>query len=249
MTMTYTAEPDLRIFYIEDNPTAREFVKRGLESRGIDVESCSDGIEGLERAKVEPYAIIVLDLGLPSMDGLVVLRTLRQAGVETPILVLSGRSQPSDRIAGLNLGADDYLAKPFALEELIARVRAIRRRVQTEAQPLELQVADLMLDAGRHSVIRAGKYLVLTPKEFALLELLMRNKGRALSRSMMTERVWGQAFEVSSHVISVHINHLRSKLDQGYDRHLIHTVAGVGYMLEDRGRNVFESSSSQTGTV
>jgi DNA-binding response OmpR family regulator len=233
----YAADPVLRILYIEDNATAREYVKRGLGSRGIEVDSCSDGIEGLERAKVEPYAIIVLDLGLPSMDGLVVLRTLRQAGVETPILVLSGRSQPSDRIVGLNLGADDYLAKPFALEELIARIRAIRRRVQTEEQPSELRIADLVLDSGRHSVTRAGRDLVLTPKEFSLLEQLMRNEGRVLSRSMITERVWGQAFEVSSHVISVHINHLRSKMDQGYDRCLIHTVAGVGYMLEDRGRD------------
>ncbi len=233
----YSAEPVLRILYIEDNATAREFVKRGLGSRGIEVDSCSDGIEGLERAKLQPYSIIVLDLGLPSMDGLVVLRTLRQAGVETPILVLSGRSQPSDRIVGLNLGADDYLAKPFALEELIARIRAIRRRVQIEKQPLDMQVADLVLDSARHSVIRAGRHLVLTPKEFALLELLMRNEGRVMSRSMITERVWGQAFEVSSHVISVHINHLRRKVDQGYDRYLIHTVAGVGYMLEDRGQN------------
>lgn len=220
MAMTsaaYGAEPALRILFIEDNATAVEYVKRGLGARGIEVDSCSDGVEGLERAMVEPYAIIVLDLGLPSMDGLVVLRRLRQAGVETPILVLSGRCQPSDRIAGLNLGADDYLAKPFALEELVARIRAIRRRVQTEEPPGELRVADLVLDTERHSVIRAGEDLVLTPKEFALLELLMRNEGCALSRSMITERVWGPAFEVSSHVISVHINHLRSKVDRGYD--------------------------------
>jgi len=239
MAMTsaaYAADPALRVLYIEDNETAIEYVKRGLGSRGIDVDSCSDGAEGLECAKLQCYAIIVLDLGLPSMDGLVVLRRLRQAGVETPILVLSGRAQPSDRIVGLNLGADDYLAKPYALEELVARIRAIRRRVQTEEQASELGVGDLVLDSARHRVVRAGERLVLTPKEFALLELLMRNEGRALSRSMITERIWGPAFEVSSHVISVHINHLRSKVDQGYDRCLIHTEAGVGYMLEDRGR-------------
>jgi DNA-binding response OmpR family regulator len=237
MVMTsaeYASDPVLRILYIEDNATAVEYVKRGLGSRGIDVDSCADGLEGLELAKSQPYSIIVLDLGLPSMDGLVVLRRLRQAGVETPILVLSGRSQPSDRIVGLNLGADDYLAKPYALEELVARIRALRRRVQTEEQPSELRVGDLVLNTRRHSVVRAGTDIVLTPKEFALLELLMRNEGRALSRSMITERIWGPAFEVSSHVISVHINHLRSKVDQGFDLGLIHTVAGVGYMLEER---------------
>jgi DNA-binding response OmpR family regulator len=234
--MTNSADKALRILYIEDNATAREYVKRGLESRGIEVELCADGIEGLERGKSQSFAMIVLDLGLPSMDGLEVLVKLRRAGVETPILVLSARSHSSDRIEGLNLGADDYLAKPFALEELAARIQAIRRRVQSEEPPIKLTVADLALDAGSHEVVRAGRKLELTPKEFAMLEQFMRNEGRVLSRSMITERVWGPAFEVSSHVISVHINHLRGKVDEGYDRRLIHTVMGVGYIFEDRGR-------------
>jgi DNA-binding response OmpR family regulator len=226
----------MRILYIEDNATAREYVKRGLESREIEVELCADGREGLERGKSKSFSMILLDLGLPSMDGLEVLVEMRKAGVETPILVLSARSHAIDRIEGLNLGADDYLAKPFALEELAARIRAISRRVHSEESPRELKVADLELDAGSHSVVRAGQNLELTPKEFALLEQLMRNEGYVLSRSMITERVWGSAFEVSSHVISVHINHLRSKVDEGYDKRLIHTITGVGYILEDRGR-------------
>ena len=226
----------MRILYIEDNATAREYVKRGLESRGIEVDLCADGLEGLERGKSESFSMILLDLGLPSMDGLEVLREMRKEGVETPILVLSARSHTIDRIEGLNLGADDYLGKPFALDELAARIRAIRRRVHSEEPPRELKVADLELDAGSHTVVRAGRKLELTPKEFALLEQLMRNEGRVLSRSMITEQVWGPAFEVSSHVISVHINHLRKKVDDGYDRRLIQTVMGVGYILEDRGR-------------
>ena len=226
----------MRILYIEDNAAAREYVKKGLNSRGIAVELCDDGIEGLERGKNDSFDMILLDLGLPAMDGLEVLTKIREAGVETPILVLSARSQTVERIEGLNLGADDYLAKPFALEELAARIRAIRRRINAQELPPKITVVDLILDRGNHTVVRAGGSLELTPKEFALLELLMRNEGRVLSRSIITERVWGPAFEVSSHVISVHINHLRRKVDEGYDRCLIHTVTGVGYILEDRGR-------------
>lgn len=226
----------MRILYIEDNADAGEYVKRGLESRGIEVVLRADGREGFELGKSESFSMILLDLGLPSMDGLEVLVEMRKAGVETPILVLSARSDTIDRIEGLDLGADDYLAKPFALEELAARIRAIRRRVRSEEPAREFKVADLELDTGSHAVVRAELNIELTAKEFALLEQLMRNEGRVLSRSMITERVWGPAFEVSSHVISVHINHLRNKVDEGYDRRLIHTVTGVGYILEDRGR-------------
>jgi DNA-binding response OmpR family regulator len=235
----------MRILYIEDHADAREYVKRGLESRGIEVVLRTDGREGLELGKRESFSMILLDLGLPSMDGLEVLEEMRKAGVETPILVLSARSDTIDRIAGLDLGADDYLAKPFALEELAARIRAIRRRAHSEEPARKLKVADLELDAGSHAVVRAEQNIELTAKEFALLEQLMRNEGRVLSRSMITERVWGPAFEVSSHVISVHISHLRNKVDEGYDRRLIHTVTSVGYILEDRGRH--KSSASRDG--
>ena len=226
----------MRILYIEDNVDAGEYVKRGLGSRGIEVVLRTDGREGLELGKRESFAMILLDLGLPSMDGMEVLVEMRKAGIETPILVLSARSDTIDRIEALDLGADDYLAKPFALEELDARIRAIRRRVHDEEPARKLKVADLELDTGRHTVVRAELNIELTAKEFSLLEQLMRNEGRVLSRSMITERVWGPAFEVSSHVISVHINHLRNKVDEGYDRRLIHTVTSVGYILEDRGR-------------
>ena len=223
----------MRVLYIEDNPTAREYVERGLTERGFTVELCSDGEEGLRLGLTDAYDLIVLDLGLPSLDGLDVLKRLRRADIETPILVLSARSDASDRIKGLNLGADDYLAKPFAFEELVARMKAVRRRVG-QTQAAELKVADLVLDVSRHAVTRAGEEISLTRREFALLELLMRNEGRVLSRSMITERVWGIEFENYSNVINVHINHLRNKIDHGHDVRLIHTVTGVGYILEER---------------
>ena len=223
----------MRILYIEDNDTAREYVQRGLGSYGIEVDARATGEEGLELCESRSYAMIVLDVELPGIDGLTVLEHLRSRGDETPVLILSVRAHAPDRTRGLNLGADDYLGKPFSLEELVARIRAIRRRVRDE-EPARLSVADLVLDTERHSVTRAGAPVALTPKEFSLLEQLMRNEGRVLSRAMITERVWGAEFEVSSHVINVHINHLRRKVDSVAERPLIHTVTGVGYMLEDR---------------
>ena len=225
----------MRILYIEDNATAREYVERGLTERGFDVDLCPDGAEGLRLGLTGSYDLIVLDLGLPSLDGLDVLQRLRRADIETPTLVLSARSDASDRIKGLNLGADDYLAKPFAFEELVARIKAVRRRMQSGSQPQELKVADLTLDVSRHAATRADQPINLTRKEFSLLELLMRNEGRVLSRSMITERVWGFEFENYSNVINVHINHLRNKVDHGHSVQLIHTVTGVGYILEERG--------------
>ena len=227
---------DVRILYIEDNVISQEYVKRGIEVHGIDVDVCSDGVQGLERAQAPKYSMIVLDLGLPSMDGIEVLKRLRQASVETPILVLSARGHASARIEGLKHGADDYLAKPFALAELVARIRAVRRRASAERLSSEMSVGDLVLDTRRRSVSRSGRPVILTPKEFALLEHLMQNEGRVLSRSMITERIWGPAFEISAHVIAVHINNLRNKVDEGFVQSLIHTITGVGYMLEDRGR-------------
>jgi two-component system copper resistance phosphate regulon response regulator CusR len=224
----------MRVLYIEDNPTAREYVERGLTERGFEVDLCSDGPEGLKLGLTGQYDVLVLDLGLPSLDGLEVLQRLRRANVETPTLVLSARSDASDRIKGLNLGADDYLAKPFAFEELVARMKAVRRRMHGGSQPAELKVADLVLDVERHAVTRAGEPISLTRREFALLELLMRNERRVLSRSMITERVWGIEFENYSNVINVHINHLRNKVDHGHPVRLIHTVTGVGYILEER---------------
>lgn len=229
--------PALKILFIEDNLTAQEYVKRGLMPHGIEVDLCSDGIQGLERGQDPSYSLIVLDLGLPAMDGLEVLRRLRRSAVETPILVLSARAHPSDRIEGLNQGADDYLAKPFALAELLARIRAIRRRVKEEDPPVKMRVGNLVVDTGRRAVTRGGRSVTLTPKEFSLLEQLMQNEGRVLSRSMIAERIWGPAFEISSHVIAVHINNLRKKVDHGSAESLIHTVSGVGYILEDRGRS------------
>jgi two-component system copper resistance phosphate regulon response regulator CusR len=225
----------MKVLYIEDNPTALEYVRRGLLERGFLVDVASTGEEGLERALEESFDLLVLDVILPETDGFELLRELRARGVETPALFLSARVRPTDRIQGLNLGADDYLCKPFAFEELVARIRAITRRAAGTPAYDRLQVADLVLDTRRHRVERAGKVIELTPKEFSLLSYLMQNSGQALSRAMITEKVWGYEFESYSNLIEVHINHLRNKIDHGRAPRLIHTVKGVGYVLEDRG--------------
>jgi DNA-binding response OmpR family regulator len=163
------------------------------------------------------------------------LRTLRDKGIDTPALFLTARSTVSDRIRGLNLGADDYLVKPFAFAELLARINAVARRALAEPGDGKLCVADLELDLRRHAVTRAGRPIDLTPKEFALLEYLLRHQGQAISRAMITEKVWGYGFDTYSNLIDVHINHLRKKVDRSFGKKLIHTVKGVGYVLEERG--------------
>jgi two-component system copper resistance phosphate regulon response regulator CusR len=171
---------------------------------------------------------------LPDSDGFEVLRSLCDKGVRTPALYLSARGDVADRIRGLNLGADDYLTKPFAFAELLARIQAVARRSLSEPDDGRLAIADLVLDLRRHAAERSGRPVELTPKEFSLLEYLLRNAGHAVSRAMITEKVWGYGFDTYSNLIDVHINHLRKKLDEDFEPKLIHTVKGVGYMLEDR---------------
>jgi len=226
----------LRILYIEDNETAQEYVKRGLLPHGIQVDVCRDGIEALDRGQNPSYAMIVLGLELPSADGFTVLQQISKIARETPIPVLSARSPSSRRAEDSDPAANASLPKSVVLAEMVGRIRAILRRVPVEGDYCEMRVGDLVLDASRRVVMRSGKPVLLTPKEFSLLEELMQHEGRVLSRSAIAERIWGPAFEISSHVIAVHINNLRKKVDQGFMHSLIHTVTGVGYMLEDRGR-------------
>lgn len=224
----------MKILYIEDDPTAREYIRKGLQEHGNVVDTAADGNKGLALAMEVSHDLIVLDIGLPGLDGFEVLARLRDSGCTSPVIVLSARSEVGDRVRGLNLGADDYLAKPFAFAELLARIEAISRRAGTETSGEVRLVADLELDLRRHTATRAGRAIDLTRKEFALLEYLMRNTGRVLSRTMITEKVWGYSFDSYSNVIDVHIAHLRKKIDRDFEQKLLHTVKGVGYILEQR---------------
>jgi DNA-binding response OmpR family regulator len=223
----------VRILYVEDDPTAREYIRRGLTEHGYVVDVAADGGEGLELAAVGDYQLLILDVGLPSLHGFDVLRELRDRGRTTPVLFLSARGEVQDRVRGLNLGADDYLAKPFAFAELLARIQAIARRRHEEPGDGVLRVGDLELDLRAHVARRAGRELDLTAKQFTLLEYLMRSAGHVLSRTMITERVWGHSFDAYSNVIDVHIAQLRKKIDRDFPRKMLRTVKGVGYVLKD----------------
>jgi two-component system copper resistance phosphate regulon response regulator CusR len=224
----------LRILYVEDDPTAREYIHKGLREHGYTVEAASDASTGLDRAAKGPYDLLILDVMLPDSDGFSLLEQIRGKGIDTPAIFLTARGEIADRIRGLNLGADDYLVKPFAFAELLARIQAVARRSLSEPDDGRLEIADLVLDLRRHAVERGEQPIELTPKEFALLEYLLRNKGHAISRAMITEKVWGHGFDTYSNLIDVHINHLRKKLDHDFEPKLIHTVKGLGYVLEDR---------------
>lgn len=224
----------MKILYVEDDPTARRYVQKGLSEHGFVVDVASNGRQGLEYALGGAYDLLILDVMLPERDGFDLLRELRRTGLQTPALFLSARDEVVDRIEGLNLGGDDYLTKPYAFAELLARIRAIARRRHNEPDDGRLQVADLVLDVHRHTVTRNGRLIELTPKEFSLLQYLMRNTGHVVSRTMITEKVWGYGFESYSNLIDVHINHLRKKMDRGFESKLVHTVKGVGYVLEER---------------
>ncbi len=224
----------MRVLYVEDDPEALSFVKRALEERGFEVVVAATGREGLERAFKDRFEAIILDVNLPDLSGFDLLRRIRAAGLDTPVVFLTAQGEVADRVAGLELGADDYLAKPFAFAELLARVQAVARRRPAAEEPAPLVVGDLRLDARAHRVERAGRRIELAPKEFSLLQYLMENAGHVVSRTMLIERVWGFGFESHTNVIDVHINRLRKKIDRGFDRPLIHTVKGVGYVIEDR---------------
>jgi DNA-binding response OmpR family regulator len=224
----------MKILYVEDDPTARSYIQRGLAESGFEVDVADDGTRGYELASTGAYDLLLLDVMLPGRDGFEILRTLRDDGIDTPALFLSARSEVADRIHGLNLGADDYLPKPFAFAELIARIRAIGRRATAESDDGQLEIADVVVDVARHRVTRGGSEIELTPKEFQIFEFLVRHAGEVVSRTMILERVWGYGFDPYSNLIDVHMNRLRRKVDRDHGTRLIHTLKGVGYILEPR---------------
>jgi len=221
----------MRLLVVEDEKKVASFIKQGLEEEGYAVDVALDGEKGLEMALDEVHDLIILDISLPKMDGLQVLKKLRQQKVNTPVLLLTVRATIEDKVLGLDAGADDYLTKPFAFQELVARVRALLRR-RAEAEPALLRVADLILDPARRVVSRGGEKIELTAKEFTLLEYFMRNPGRVLTRTLMIEHVWSYDFDTMTNIIDVYVNYLRKKIDSGREPKLIHTVRGVGYVLK-----------------
>jgi DNA-binding response OmpR family regulator len=221
----------MRILVIEDEAKVASFIRRALEEESYAVDACGDGAHGLDLARAGCYDLIILDLMLPGMPGLEVLKALRKEQVAAPVLILTARSELDQKVKGLDAGADDYLTKPFAIEELVARARALLRRGTGEAAGI-LQVDDLALNPATRDVTRGGKRIELTTKEYALLEYLMRNAGRVLTRPMIAEHVWNQDFDTFTNVIDVYVNYLRNKIDRGQARKLIQTVRGSGYTLK-----------------
>ena len=220
----------MKILVVEDDRTLGQFVRRGLEEQRINVDLVADGPEGLERASHGEYDVIVLDLRLPGLSGVEVLRTLRDRGVGTPVLVLTAQDAVDSKVQAFRTGADDYVTKPFSFEELLARVEALGRRPREIVSPT-FEISDLTLDSGSREVRRSGHVIELTPKEYAVLEYLASNAGRVLSRTLITEYAWGYNFDPGTNVVDVVINRLRKKIArQGSDR-LIHTVRGVGYVM------------------
>jgi heavy metal response regulator len=220
----------MRILVVEDDPKVAEFIRKGLQEEGYAVDAAGDGETGLAMALDRLHDVVVLDVMLPKKSGLQVVREMRRAAVTSPVLLLTARDAVEDKVQGLDSGADDYLTKPFAFAELLARVRALLRR-GAEARLPQLQVADLVLDPATRTVRRGGESIALTNREFALLEYLMRNPGRVLTRTMIAERVWDYSFDSATNVIDVYVNYLRKKIDAGRATKLLHTVRGVGYVL------------------
>jgi len=224
----------MRILLVEDDEKQAEFIRRGLEQEGACIDHAIDGEQGLNIALSAPYDLFVFDLMLPRMDGLSLIHAVRKKGITTPILVLSARNSVDDRVQGLRVGGDDYLVKPFAFSELVARLDALHRRATGLAEPARLSVADLSMDLQRHKVFRDNKAIDLQPKEYVLLEYLMRNTGRAVSKTMIMEHVWDYNFDPQTNVVEARISRLREKVDRPFECSLIHTVRGIGYVLEAR---------------
>jgi two-component system, OmpR family, response regulator len=220
----------MKILVIEDDPTVGEFVKRGLEEQRWQVDLVANGEEGEQLAGAQPYDLVILDMRLPGRSGLDVLRGLRSRGFERPVLVLTAQDAVDAKVQTLRAGADDYVTKPFAFEELLARVEALGRRPRVLASPI-LRVADLTLDQSTREVERSNEPIELTPKEYAVLEYLMRHAARVMSRTLITEYAWGYHFDPGTNIVDVVINHLRKKIDARHEQKLIHTVRGVGYMI------------------
>jgi two-component system OmpR family response regulator len=223
----------MRILVVEDDPKIASFVVKGLRQTGFAVDHVPDGEEGLILARSTPFDAAIVDVMLPKLDGLALIRQLRSDGATLPVVFLSARASVDDRVRGLESGGDDYLTKPFAFSELLARVQALIRRATRTVEPTELRFADLTLDVMKREVQRAGRKIELPAREFALLELLLRNAGRPVTKTLIMEHVWDYSFDPQTNVVDVLVHRLRAKVDQGFDRRLIHTVRGVGYVLKE----------------
>ena len=221
----------MKVLVVEDDRLVAQFLQRGLEEQGMQVDPVGDGQEALARGMDPTLDLIILDLRLPGMPGPEVLRTLRDRGIATPVLILTAQDALESKVQALRMGADDYVTKPFAFEELLARVEALARRPKAIAPPV-LTVGDLRIDTGSREVRRGARAMELTPKEYAVLVYLARNQGRVMSRTLITEYAWGYHFDPGTNVVDVVINRLRKKVDQGFATRLIHTVRGVGYVLK-----------------
>lgn len=222
----------MRILVVEDDPKIAYFVIKGLEQAGFAVDHAANGEDGLHLALSEPYDVAVIDIMLPKLDGLSLIEKLRQEKINTPVIILSARRSVADRVKGLQTGSDDYLVKPFAFSELLARVQALIRRAGDMAHPNRLVIEDLSLDLLTRGVVRAGQKIDLQPREFALLEYLMRHAGRVVSKTMILEHVWDYGFDPQTNVVDVLVCRLRNKLDRDFEKKLIHTLRGVGYVLK-----------------
>ena len=221
----------MRVLVVEDDATIADFVEKGLREAGFAVDVASDGQQGLEQALEGPHDAAIVDVMLPRMDGLALIDALRARGVRTPVLILSAKRSVDDRVRGLQAGGDDYLTKPFAFAELLARVQALIRRATGAAEPTRLTAGDLTLDLLTRKVHRGGQAIELRPREFALLEYLMRNTGKVVSKTMILSHVWGYNFDPNTNVVDVLVSRLRDRIDKPFEHKLVHTVRGVGYSL------------------
>lgn len=225
----------MKVLIVEDERKAGRYLQQGLSEAGYTVDLVGDGVEGLHRALTGDHDLLILDVMLPGMDGWQILETLRRGGRDMPVLFLTARDQVEDRVRGLELGADDYLIKPFAFSELLARVRTLLRRGRGEPEPTTLQVADLELDLLGRRAMRADERIDLTAQEFALLELFMRRKGEVLPRSLIASQVWDMNFDSDTNVVEVAVRRLRRKIDEPFESKLIRTIRGMGYVMEEEG--------------
>ena len=222
----------MRVLLVEDDLTIAHFISKGLKEAGYAVDHAQDGQEGLQFALSAPYDAAIVDIMLPGLDGLTLIETMRQRRVNTPVLILSAKRSVDDRVKGLQRGGDDYLTKPFSFSELLARVQALIRRASSGSEPTRLVVGDLTMDLLTREITRGGERIELQLREFSLLEYLMRNRGRVISKTMILEHVWNYGFDPQTNVVDVLISRLRSKVDKGFETKLIHTVRGVGYVLK-----------------
>ena len=222
----------MRVLIVEDDPKIASFVAKGLKQSGFAVDKAGNGQEGLELARAAPYDAAIIDIMLPRLDGLSLIERLRAEGIRTPVLILSARHAVDDKVRGFQTGGDDYLTKPFSFEELLARVQALIRRATMSAPASTLEAGDLSMDLARREVQRGGKRLELQPREYSLLEYLLRNAGMVVSKTMILEHVWDYHFDPQTNVVDVLVHRLRAKIDEGFEPKLLHTVRGVGYVLK-----------------